>query len=128
MSGLPVDADGNFSTGSDRGCSRRSHVLVGVTTAAMFSVQGGIYLMLKTEGELHDRIARTLPRLMIVFFLLNTLVVDRDGPASTRRSPSATSTTSGRSSSRRPRSPRSAAAWLMVRRGEPFRAFLARPR
>jgi cytochrome d ubiquinol oxidase subunit II len=33
-------------------------VLVGVTTVAMFAVQGGIYLMLKTEGELHDRIVR----------------------------------------------------------------------
>ena len=54
MSGLPVDADGNFSSGLT-GLLTPFTVLVGVTTAAMFSVQGGIYLMLKTQGELHDR-------------------------------------------------------------------------
>ena len=91
----------------------------------MFAVQGGIYLLLKTEGELHDRIARAVPRLMVAFFVLNTLVVDRDGRCSTSRSPSAISTTSGRSSSRPRRSSRSARAWLFVRRGEAFRAFLA---
>ena len=74
VSGLPVDADGNFSSGLT-GLLTPFALLVGVTTAAMFSVQGGIYLMLKTEGELHDRIARTVPRLMIAFFVLNTLVV-----------------------------------------------------
>ncbi len=31
--------------------------------------------MIKTEGELHDRIDASLPRLMIAFFVLNTLVV-----------------------------------------------------
>jgi cytochrome bd-type quinol oxidase subunit 2 len=41
----------------------------------MFAVQGGIYLLIKTEGELHDRIRRAVPRLMIAFFVLNTLVV-----------------------------------------------------
>ena len=41
----------------------------------MFAVQGGIYLLIKTDGELHDRIERAVPRLMIVFFVLNTLVV-----------------------------------------------------
>ena len=50
-------------------------LLVGVTTVAMFAVQGGIYLLIKTEGELHDRIERAMPRLMIAFFVLNTLVV-----------------------------------------------------
>ncbi len=38
-------------------------------------MQGGIYLLMKTDGELHDRIERALPRLMIAFFVLNTLVV-----------------------------------------------------
>ena len=41
----------------------------------MFAVQGGIYLLLKTEGALHARIARAVPRLMVVFLVLNTLVV-----------------------------------------------------
>ena len=98
-------------------------LLVGVTTAAMFSVQGGIYLMLKTEGELHDRIARTLPRLMVVFFVLNTLVVIAMvlfHQEITERYitdiwpvifPAAALAALG-------------GAWLMVRRGEAFKAFL----
>ncbi len=74
VSGLPVDADGNISTGLI-GLLTPFALLVGVTTVAMFMVQGGIYLLMKTEGELHDRIARTVPRLMVAFFVLNTLVV-----------------------------------------------------
>jgi cytochrome bd ubiquinol oxidase subunit II len=74
LSGLPVDADGNFSSGLI-GLLTPFALLVGVTTVAMFAVHGGIYLMIKTDGELHDRIRRMIPRLMIAFFLLNTLVV-----------------------------------------------------
>ena len=122
VSGLPVDADGNFSSGLT-GLLTPFAVLVGVTTAAMFSVQGGIYLVLKTDGDLHDRIARTLPRLMIAFFLLNTLVViamvlfHRE---ITERYitavwpvifPAAALAALG-------------GAWLLIRRGEAFKAFL----
>ena len=74
VSGLPIDAEGNISV-SLIGLLTPFALLVGVTTAAMFAMQGGIYLMLKTEGDLYDRIARTVPRIMAVFFVLNTLVV-----------------------------------------------------
>ena len=122
VSGLPVDADGNFSSGLT-GLLTPFALLVGVTTAAMFSVQGGIYLMLKTEGELHDRIARTVPRLMAVFFVLNTLVVVAMvlfHQSITERYiadiwpvifPAAALAALG-------------GAWLFVRRGEAFNAFL----
>jgi cytochrome d ubiquinol oxidase subunit II len=122
VSGLPVDADGNFSTGLI-GLFTPFALLVGVTTAAMFSVHGGIYLVLKTEGELHDRIARALPRLMIAFFVLNTLVVIAMvlfHQEITERYvadiwpvifPAAALAALG-------------GAWLMVRRGEAFKAFL----
>jgi len=72
--GLPVDPDGNISIGLI-GLLTPIPLLVGVTTVVMFAVQGGIYLMLKTEGELHDRFARAVPRLMVGFWLLNTAVV-----------------------------------------------------
>ena len=74
VAGLPVDADGNISTGLI-GLLTPFALLVGVTTVAMFAVQGGIYLLIKTDGELHDRIERAVPRLMVAFFVLNTLVV-----------------------------------------------------
>ena len=74
VAGLPVDSNGDIRV-SLIGLLTPFALLVGVTTAAMFAVQGGIYLLLKTDGELHDRIARTVPRLMIAFFVLNTLVV-----------------------------------------------------
>lgn len=122
VAGLPLDADGNISIGLI-GLLTPFALLVGVTTVAMFSVQGGIYMLMKTEGELYDRIARTLPRLMIVFFALNTLVVIAMvlfQQQITERYvkeiwpvvfPAAALIALG-------------AAWVMVRRGEAFRAFL----
>ena len=74
VSGVPLDQNGNISTGLS-GLLTPFALLVGVTTAVMFSMQGGIFLLLKTEHELHDRIARALPGVMAVFFVLNTLVV-----------------------------------------------------
>jgi cytochrome d ubiquinol oxidase subunit II len=72
--GLPVDADGNISV-SFLALLHPFALLVGLTTIVMFAVQGGIFLLLKTDGALHDRITRAVPRLMIVFWALNTLVV-----------------------------------------------------
>jgi cytochrome d ubiquinol oxidase subunit II len=46
-----------------------------VTTVAMFAMHGAIFLTMKTEGELLARIERNLPRLIVAFFVLNTLVV-----------------------------------------------------
>ncbi len=123
VDGLPLDAQGNISTGLI-GLFTPFTALVGATTVAMFAMQGGIYLLIKTEGELHDRLQRAVPRLMIVFFLLNTVVVvalavlhpniserylDDIWPAVL---PTAALVALG-------------AAWVFVRRGEPFRAFLA---
>ncbi len=72
--GLPVDSHGNVSASLIQLLSPFA-LLVGVTTICMFAMHGAIYLIMKTEGELHDRVLSWLPRLMIAFFLLNTLVV-----------------------------------------------------
>src|SRR5262245_12444987 len=74
LTGLPVDADGNIFTGLIA-LPTPFALLVGVATVAMFAVQGGIFLLIKTEGELQARVRGAVPRLMIVFFVLNTLVV-----------------------------------------------------
>jgi cytochrome d ubiquinol oxidase subunit II len=50
-------------------------LLVGLTTICMFAMHGAFYLSLKTDGEINARVHRWLPRIMISFFILNTLVV-----------------------------------------------------
>ena len=74
VSGLPLNQDGNITTGLI-GLLTPFALLVGLTTVLMFAVQGGIYLVIKTEGELQTRIQRAVPRLMLAFFVLNTIVV-----------------------------------------------------
>ena len=41
----------------------------------MLALHGAIYLTMKTEGALQARVRRTVPRMMLVFTILNTLVV-----------------------------------------------------
>lgn len=50
-------------------------LLVGVTTVAMFAVHGSIYLAMKAEGPLHDRVRRYVPWLLLIFFVLATATV-----------------------------------------------------
>jgi cytochrome d ubiquinol oxidase subunit II len=72
--GLPVNSHGDISIGILQILSPFA-LLVGVTTIFMFAMHGAIYLSMKTDGELNLRVHRWLPRLMIAFFVLNTLVV-----------------------------------------------------
>lgn len=44
-------------------------ILTGITTVALFSMHGAIYGVLKTEGELHDKL-RSWVRRTIIFFIL----------------------------------------------------------
>jgi len=123
LEGLPIDANGDMTT-SLIALLTPFAVLVGITTIAMFAVQGGIYLLIKTEGELHARIERTVPRLLVTFFVLNTLVVvalvlfhdqvtkryvDDIWPVIFPAGALAALI----------------AAWVYIRRGEAFRAFIA---
>jgi cytochrome bd ubiquinol oxidase subunit II len=123
LEGLPIDANGDMTT-SLIALLTPFAVLVGITTIAMFAVQGGIYLLIKTEGELHARIERAVPRLLVTFFVLNTLVVvalvlfhdqvtkryvDDIWPVIFPAGALAALI----------------AAWVYIRRGEAFRAFIA---
>jgi cytochrome d ubiquinol oxidase subunit II len=74
LSGVPIDAEGNMTVHLFDLLGPFA-LLVGVTTVAMLAMHGSIYLALKTEGELQARIRRATPRLMAIFFVLNTLVV-----------------------------------------------------
>jgi cytochrome d ubiquinol oxidase subunit II len=74
LSGVPLDAAGNIHATLFQLLTPFA-LLVGVTTVAMLAMHGGIYLTIKTEGELQARSRRTVPKLMLVFFVLMTLVV-----------------------------------------------------
>jgi cytochrome d ubiquinol oxidase subunit II len=74
LRGVPLNQDGNITT-SLLDLLTPFPLLVGFTTVAMFAMHGSLYLVQKTEGELNARIARAVPRLIAAFFVLNTLVV-----------------------------------------------------
>ena len=42
---------------------------LGVTGVVMLTLHGGIFLTLKTEDAILERVTRVVPRLMIVFWL-----------------------------------------------------------
>ena len=72
--GVRLDAQGNiFQTLAE--LLSPYALLVGVTTVLMLATHGAIYLSMKTEGALLARIERWVPRLMISFFVLNTVLV-----------------------------------------------------
>ncbi len=50
-------------------------LLVGVTTVAMFALHGSSFLAMKAEGDLHDRVRRYRPWLLLAFFVLATATV-----------------------------------------------------
>jgi cytochrome d ubiquinol oxidase subunit II len=74
MQGVLLDAQGNIG-GTLLDLLNPYALLVGVTTSFMLATHGAIYLSMKTEGELLARAKAWIPRLMIVFFVLNTALV-----------------------------------------------------
>jgi cytochrome d ubiquinol oxidase subunit II len=69
VSGVPINAQGDV-TASLVDLLHPFALLVGLATVAMVTMHGGLYLHLKTEGELQARIRRTLPRAMAAFAVL----------------------------------------------------------
>jgi len=66
--GIPLDADHEFA-GTFLGLLNPYALLVGVTTVALFTMHGAIYLVLKTEGALHSKI-RGWVNNAIIFFII----------------------------------------------------------
>jgi cytochrome d ubiquinol oxidase subunit II len=66
--GVPVDANGEFA-GTFLGLLTPYPLLVGVTTVALFMMHGAIYGVMKTEGELHDKL-RGWAMSCIIFFVI----------------------------------------------------------
>jgi cytochrome d ubiquinol oxidase subunit II len=66
--GIPIDANGEF-VGTFLGLLKPYPLLVGVTTVALFMMHGAIYGVMKTEGELHDKLRRWAMN-SIIFFVI----------------------------------------------------------
>jgi cytochrome d ubiquinol oxidase subunit II len=71
--GVPVDANGEFA-GSFIGLLHPYALLMGATTLALFAMHGAIYLVLKTEGALHERLRHWVNSLIIAFILCYVLL------------------------------------------------------
>ena len=74
MGGVPLDASGNMRA-SLLSLLNPYALAVGITTVFMLATHGAIYLSMKTDGVQLARTKRAIPRLMLVFFGFNTLVV-----------------------------------------------------
>ena len=64
--GVHLDADYEF-TGNLLTLLRPYPLIIGITTVALFAMHGSIYVVMKTEGELHDKIRGWVNRCIIIF-------------------------------------------------------------
>ena len=69
--GVPIAANGEFA-GTFLGLLMPYPLLVGVTTLTLFMMHGAIYGVLKTEGELHDKLRLWAMRCIIFFVICAT--------------------------------------------------------
>lgn len=71
--GVPLDAEKEFAAGFFH-LLRPYPLLVGVTTVALFAMHGAIYAVLKTEGELHEKLRGWVNRCILIFVACYILV------------------------------------------------------
>lgn len=64
--GVPLDADHEFA-GTLLGLLNPYSLFMGVTVVLLFTMHGAIYLVMKTDGELHDIVRGWVPRLIGLF-------------------------------------------------------------
>src|SRR5690242_19197633 len=71
--GVPISSDGEFA-GTFLGLLTPYPLLVGITTVALFMMHGAIYGVMKTEGELHDKLRRWAMN-SIIFFVICAVIL-----------------------------------------------------
>lgn len=67
--GIPLDENGEF-IGTFQTLLHPYALLVGMMTLALFMMHGAIYLVMKTEGSLHDRLRQKVNPAIIFFIIL----------------------------------------------------------
>jgi cytochrome bd ubiquinol oxidase subunit II len=70
--GIPLDAEGEF-IGTLGSLFNPYALLMGVLAIALFSMHGGIYILMKTEGELHEKLREWINPL-IIFFIMSYVI------------------------------------------------------
>lgn len=68
ITGISLGSDKEF-TGTFLGLLKPYTVLIGITTVALFMMHGAIYLVMKTEGELHTKVKSWVNN-TIIFFVI----------------------------------------------------------
>jgi cytochrome d ubiquinol oxidase subunit II len=72
LRGLPIDAGGMFA-GSFPGLLNPYAILIGILSLVLFVMHGALYMTLKTDGELRNRMGRWASGAWIVFVILYVL-------------------------------------------------------
>ncbi len=86
MQGMPIGADKHFQ-GSTLDLLRPYPLLVGLFAVATFAMHGSLYLYLKTEGEIQQRVHRWMWRtfgFFLVLYLFTTVYTLVEVPLATR--------------------------------------------
>jgi cytochrome d ubiquinol oxidase subunit II len=71
--GIPLDAHHNFA-GDFLSLLNPYALLMGLTTVALFAMHGAIYLCIKTEGDIHERVRLWVRPAMYSFIVLYVLL------------------------------------------------------
>ncbi len=66
--GIPLDSSHNYA-GTFFSLLNPYALLMGVTTVALFAMHGAIYLLMKTEGAVHDEVRRWVKPAMLAFIV-----------------------------------------------------------
>lgn len=66
--GIPLDRDGEY-IGHLGDLLHPYPILVGLMTTSLFAMHGAIYVMMKTEGKLHDKLRERVNPAIIVFIM-----------------------------------------------------------
>lgn len=70
LQGLPIDKNFEYQGGAFFDFLNPYSIIVGITTVALFMTHGGIYLLMKTEGKLYERLRLLLTK-GIIFFIVS---------------------------------------------------------
>ncbi len=71
--GVPIGPDREFA-GTFLSILHPYSIMIGILTVALFLMHGSIYLVMKTEGDLHERIRGWVKNCMI-FFILSFVII-----------------------------------------------------